>query len=109
MNAVGNYRLYMSLGPGGVNYGPRGWLFNWLLRPVASTDLTSVEMYDEPKSRKEYGELGSRSFLREDNEKGQGLRVRGKARPNVPEFAAPQRQEPGTGNDGAYAEVCLSC
>lgn len=107
-NAIRDYRLYMSLGPGGVNYGFRGWLFNWLLRPVASTELTSIGLYDDPKSRTEYGEMGSRSFLREDNEKGQGLKVRGKERPKVPKFAAPQRQEPGTGNDGAYAEVCFS-
>jgi len=62
-------------------------------------------MYDDPKARKEYGEYGCRSFLREDNEKGEGLRPRGKPRPNVPEFAAPQRQYPGTGNDGDFSEV----
>jgi hypothetical protein len=107
--AFHNYRLYMSLGPGGVTYGLRGWLFNWLIRPVASTDLVSLGIYDEPKARKEYGEMGSRSFLRDDDEKGEGLRVRGKARPKVPYFAAPQRQQPGTGNNGAFAEVCSLC
>lgn len=49
--ATKNYNLYVSLGPGGVSYGVRGWLFNWLIRPVASTDLCSVEMYDDPKAR----------------------------------------------------------
>lgn len=104
-NAAQNYRLYISLGPGGVNYGIRGWLFNWIIKPFGNKDLLSTRGYDDPKLRKDYGEIGSRSFLREDNEKAEGLPVRKGERPVVPRFAAPQRQWPGTGNDGKFNEV----
>jgi hypothetical protein len=100
-HAVRSYRAWLALGKGGLPYNVFGWLMQVAAKLLrARTDVTRLGLYSRPDVRAAYDEpYVNLSFLGGDK----SLPARRGARPEIPNFVAPQRQSSETA-DAAMLE-----
>lgn len=92
--ALGSYRGYLALGPGGMPYNPLGWAIQGLLQLIARWDTRATAPFRDPAKQKPYAPHGTTPFLPAARRSASSspLPRRAGDRPDVPGYVAPQRQ-----------------
>lgn len=97
--AYRNYRNYVALGPHGLPDNFWGWYKQLKLSRMARSDTTIPAPYDINQVKAAHGPNATTSYLTKP------LHTRSGSRPQVPGFAAPQRQVTATASDEMKAQM----